>query len=320
MSGFADRLIDKARRSQSRVIVGLDPVIPYFPAYLQTRLHHTPTEEMLEETIVAFNQVVVAATETEAVAYKPQAAFYEQYGMAGLRALHRTILLLRERGLLVILDAKRNDVAHTAAAYATAWLAPRHPLFDSPNPWQVDALTLNGYLGSDGILPFIAANTEAGLFILGKTSNPSSGELQDLPLWDATTGRGGTVAEKMAELVDQWGQSSVGQQGFSNIGLVVGATYPDLVSRLRAIAPQAIFLMPGIGAQGGALEAIVAGSGQKGVGAYAASSRGLLYPFQPAELANEEWPKLATTRIEAVIHTLRQTIQAQLETATSVRV
>lgn len=314
MEGFADRLIDRAQSVQSRVIVGLDPVVTHFPAYLQAQLRHTPTEEMLEETIVAFHQVVIAATEGEAVAYKPQAAFYEQYGMAGLRALHRTILLLRERGLLVILDAKRNDVAHTAAAYATAWLAPRHPLFDSPNPWQVDALTLNGYLGSDGILPFMAANTAAGLFILGKTSNPSSGELQDLPLWEATTGRGGTVAEKMAELVDQWGQSHVGRQGFSNVGMVVGATYPHLVSRLREIAPRAIFLMPGIGAQGGALEAIVAGSGQAGTGAYAASSRSLLYPFQPAELADADWPKEASVRIKSAAHTLRQTIQAQLKT------
>ncbi|MBF0401037.1 MAG: orotidine-5'-phosphate decarboxylase [Magnetococcales bacterium] len=315
MEAFADRLIEKAKRVQSRVIVGLDPVVTCFPAYLQEQLRHNPTESQLEEILVDFNRVVVEATAAVAVAYKPQAAFYEQYGLAGLQALLRTIALLREREQLVILDGKRNDVAHTAGAYATAWLAPRHPLFDTPNPWQVDGVTLNGYLGSDGILPFMAANTAAGLFVLTKTSNPSSGELQDRPLWDGVGGAGVTVAEKMAELVHQWGQSSLGRHGFSNVGMVVGATYPAIASRLRDIAPQALFLMPGIGAQGGSLGAIVAGSGAAGVGAYAASSRGLLYPFQPAELPGADWPEQAGNRIEAAARNLQQTIQARLQAA-----
>ncbi|MBF0161209.1 MAG: orotidine-5'-phosphate decarboxylase [Magnetococcales bacterium] len=312
MEGFADRLIDRALARRSRVVVGLDPDIGRFPAFLRAQLQQQPTEAQLEEVVVAFNQLVIEATEAEVVAYKPQAAFYEQYGLAGMRALQRTLTLLRERGLLVIMDAKRNDVAHTAGAYGIAWLAPRHPLFDAANPWQVDALTLNGYLGSDGIVPFLEVNPEAGLFVLTKTSNPSSGELQDLFLWTEGGERGGTVAEKMAELVHQWGQRGVGRHGFSNVGMVVGATYPEMAGQLRRLAPQALFLMPGIGAQGGSLEGIVAGAGPQGVGAYAASSRSLLYPFRPDELADAHWSDRARARILAAAQQLRQAIHARL--------
>ncbi len=228
MSGFADRLIEKAYENQSRVIVGLDPNIKRFPEYLQEELRQDPTDERLEETLVAFNRTVVAATRDQAVAYKPQAAFYEQYGLAGVRALQSTITMLREAGLLTIIDAKRNDIAHTAGAYATAWIGARHPLFDTPNPWRSDAITINGYLGRDGIDPFIAANPDAGLFVLAKTSNPSSGELQDLSL-----ASGETVAEKMASLAQSWGETHIGQRGYSNVGIVVGATWPEYSARLR---------------------------------------------------------------------------------------
>ncbi len=317
MTGFADRLIDRAMVCQSRVIVGLDPDVVHFPAYLQDQLRRHPTEEQLEEVVVAFNRVVIEATATEAVAYKPQAAFYEQYGLAGMKALQRTLALLRDQGLLVIMDAKRNDVAHTAGAYATAWLAPRHPLFGTPNPWQVDAITLNGYLGSDGIYPFLESNAEAGLFVLTRTSNPSSGELQDLPVWEEGIGRGATVAEKMASLVHEWGQSGLGRHGFSSVGMVVGATYPEVAGRLRHIAPNALFLMPGVGVQGGTLEAIVAGAGAGGMGAYAASSRGLLYPFHPEELADARWSEQATVRMASAARTLRRAIQEKVGSASA---
>ncbi|MEO5362257.1 MAG: orotidine-5'-phosphate decarboxylase [Magnetococcus sp. DMHC-8] len=313
MTTFADRLIDRALACHSRIVVGLDPDVARFPVALQARLRQQPTEAQLTEILVDFNRVVIEATATEVVAYKPQAAFYEQYGLAGLQALQRTIALLHERGLLVIMDAKRNDVAHTAGAYATAWLAPRHPLFGTPNPWQVDAITLNGYLGSDGIRPFQAVNAEAGLFVLAKTSNPSSGELQDLPLW-AEGKPGVTVAEKMAELVHQWGDARLGRQQFANVGMVVGATYPEMAHRLRRIAPHALFLMPGVGAQGGSLDAVVAGAGPHGVGAYAASSRGLLYPFHPDELSDDGWPDLVTARVAAATGQLRRLIQEKLAT------
>jgi orotidine-5'-phosphate decarboxylase len=308
MGGFADRLLAQAGKNRSRMIVGLDPTLQRFPEYLQGQLKAEPTEQCLEDTVFAFNQAVIEATEDQAVAYKPQAAFYEQYGLAGVKALQRTITLLREKGLLTIIDAKRNDIAHTAGAYATAWLSATHPIFKTPNLWQSDAITINGYLGRDGIDPFLAANPDAGLFILAKTSNPSSGELQDLPL-----ASGETVAEKMAALAQGWGESVMGSCGFSNIGIVVGATYPEYSARLRSIAPNAPFLMPGIGAQGGSLDAITAASGKDGMGAYAASSRGVMYPFKPEECDGSNWQDLTRLRIADAAKTLREAIQARLE-------
>ena len=308
MSNFSDRLLERAEAIRSRVIVGLDPDVGRFPGYLQSQLRAEPTEERLQETVFEFNRAVIEATAADAVAYKPQSAFYEQYGLAGMTALCRTVAFLRERGLIIILDAKRNDIAHTAGAYATAWIADRHPLFDVPNPCRVDAITINGYLGSDGVQPFKDVNPDAGLFVLVKTSNPSSGEIQDLPLAD-----GRTVSEKMAEWVDRWGKSHVGERHFSSVGMVVGATYPETASRLRELAPHALFLMPGIGAQGGSLRAVVAGSGQGKTGAFAASSRGVMYPFQPEELADKDWRSTAMARMGRASAELRNAIYDTLK-------
>lgn len=304
---FADRLAGRALERSSRVIVGLDPDLDHFPLFLRERLRQEPTEACLEEVLFEFNQVVIEAAEPEAVGFKPQAAFYEQYGFAGLRALQRTIALLRDRGALVIMDAKRNDIAHTAGAYATAWLAPTHPLFATPNPWRVDALTINGYLGGDGVRPFMESNPDAGLFVLAKTSNPSSGQLQDLPLSD-----GLTVAEKMAELSALWGREAIGACGYSNVGIVVGATYPETAARLRALAPRTPFLMPGIGAQGGSLQAVLAGSGPDRLGAYAASSRGVMYPCRPEELAGPAWRQTAHEKISRAAVELKEAIRRVL--------
>ncbi|MBF0214512.1 MAG: orotidine-5'-phosphate decarboxylase [Magnetococcales bacterium] len=303
MGHFADRLIERALRIDSRVIVGLDPEVERFPEFLRQRLRDEPTEERLEEVLFTFNRQIIEATAFMAVGYKPQAAFYEQYGSAGHTALRRTLMLLRDLELPIIMDGKRNDVSHTAKAYATAWLATHHPVFKTPNPWRADALTINGYLGRDGVLPFLETNRDAGLFVLAKTSNPSSGDLQDLELES-----GGTVADKMAELADRWGADSVGAQGYGNVGIVVGATYPEMAARLRRVAPRSLFLMPGIGAQGGSLQAIAAAAGSQGVGAYAASSRGVMYPFKSEELAGAAWRDALQERVEEAARTLQAAV------------
>ncbi|NGZ05462.1 MAG: orotidine-5'-phosphate decarboxylase [Magnetococcales bacterium] len=307
MDHFADRLIERALQLNSRIIVGLDPEVERFPGVMRQRLRAEPCEERLEETLFTFNRLIIEATASVAVGYKPQAAFYEQYGTAGHVALRRTLMLLRDLHLPIILDGKRNDVAHTAKAYATAWLAPDHPLFGTPNPWRADAMTINGYLGADGVTPFLQTNPRAGLFILAKTSNPSSGDLQDLEL-----SSGGSVADRMARLAAQWGQDSIGSHGYSNVGIVVGATYPQTAARLRQVAPHALFLMPGIGAQGGSLEAIAVAAGSGGVGAYAASSRGVIYPYQPEELSGSDWPALLSQRVAEAAETLRAAVMGVL--------
>ncbi len=283
--GFSDRIVARANKLRSRLIVGLDPDMNKFPLFLQRRWKDRPTPDNLAEIIFSFNKTVIEATKNLAVAYKPQAAFYEQYGIAGIDALQRTVCFLREQDLLVILDAKRNDIAHTAGAYAEAWLSSKSRLTSTPNLWQVDAITINGYLGKDGIDPFLAANPASGLFVLAKTSNPSSADLQDLKLDDGKT----TVCEKMAMLAQEWGLGEVGESGYSRLGLVVGATYPEVTKRLRELAPKALFLMPGVGAQGGPLESIVAGAGANKLGAYIASSRSVLYGFELNETENADW-------------------------------
>ncbi|MBF0629091.1 MAG: orotidine-5'-phosphate decarboxylase [Magnetococcales bacterium] len=307
MSHFADRLIGRGLTIRSRVIVGLDPEVERFPAFLRQRLREEPTEERLAETLFSFNRNVIEASAAVAVGFKPQAAFYEQYGTAGHTALQRTLMLLRDLDIPIILDGKRNDVAHTARAYAIAWLAPEHPVFKTPNPWRADALTINGYLGRDGVVPFLETNRDAGLFVLAKTSNPSSGDLQDLEL---TSGQ--TVADTMARLADTWGQDSIGSSGYSNVGIVVGATYPETAARLRQLAPRALFLMPGIGAQGGSLQAITAAAGAQGVGAYAASSRGVMYPFQPEELADADWQSSLVQRVAEAARSLQEAVNGAM--------
>ncbi|MCI0561362.1 MAG: orotidine-5'-phosphate decarboxylase [Nitrososphaera sp.] len=283
-TSFPDRLVMRASEVGSRLIVGLDPNVDKFPMFLQQEWRERPTLENLADIIFRFNQAIIEATKVVAVAYKPQAAFYEQYGMAGLLALQRTVGFLRKQELIVILDAKRNDIAHTAKAYAEAWLSSERPLTFTPNEWRVDAITINGYLGRDGVEPFLAINQEAGLFVLAKTSNQSSQEIQDCQLIE-----GGTVYEKMASLANEWGADDVGEHGYSRLGLVVGATYPEATKRLRKIAPKALFLMPGLGVQGGDLESIAEGAGADTLGAYAASSRSVLYNFTPEETNSEDW-------------------------------
>jgi|GEM_PF-36086 len=274
---FADRLVERAERIDSRLIVGLDPDVEHFPGYLQGRFRSDPTPDVLEEIIVEFHEVVIEATSPLAVAYKLQVAFYEQYGLAGLHALQRTIALLRERDLPIILDAKRNDIAHTAKAYGLAWLSHSRPSLGDDNDWRVDALTVNGYLGHDGIQPFLDVDPYAGLFVLAKTSNPSSGEFQDLLLKEEEI----MNHERMALLAKEWGKETIGERGYSRIGLVVGATYPEASRQLRDLAPTALFLMPGVGAQGAGYDSVALGGGKDGLGAYAASSRSVLYGFDP---------------------------------------
>lgn len=281
---FTDRLINKALELNSRLIVGLDPDINKFPEYLQELWRKRPTEKTLEDIIFSFNKAIIEATKDVAVAYKPQAAFYEQYGVAGLRAMQRSICFLRDQRLLAILDAKRNDISHTAKAYADAWLSTERPFTHTINEWQVDAITVNGYLGKDGIEPFLRANPDAGLFILAKTSNPSSLDLQDCQLLEKKT-----VYEKMASLANEWGEKDIGEHGYSRVGLVVGATYPEATKQLRKIAPKAIFLMPGVGAQGGGFESIAAGAGEDKICAYASSSRSVLYSYKLDDTHNAKW-------------------------------
>jgi orotidine-5'-phosphate decarboxylase len=272
---FADWMVERANAIDSRVVVGLDPDLGKFPKCLRDAILGSEDPGVVTTSIVDFNKALINGTKPYAVAYKPQAAFYEQYGLAGYSALLETIAYARSVGVPVIFDGKRNDIGHTASAYGNAWLADKHPFLERANPARGDAITINGYLGRDGVQPFLDASATAGVFVLAKTSNPTSGELQDLTVDDSTT----LLYERMSALSAEWGESNVGSSGFSRVGLVVGATYPEVARRVREIAPHALFLMPGVGAQGAGVEGIVMGSNSDGHGAFASSSRGIMYSF-----------------------------------------
>ena len=208
---------------------------------------------------------------------KVQIAYYEQYGTAGLRAFYETLRYAKEQGLVVITDAKRNDIGATASQYAAAFLGETNVGENTFSAFPSDFLTVNGYLGSDGITPFVeqCQKHDKGIFVLVKTSNPSSGELQNLKLED-----GRTVYECMGDMVERWGEGTVGKYGYSCVGAVVGATYPEEAKVLRARLPHTFFLVPGYGAQGANAEMLKNCFDANGLGGVVNNSRGVLCAYQ----------------------------------------
>lgn len=256
-----DAFIEAAKKKRNPSVLGLDPKIEYVPDFLKQGV--SPAEALLE-----FNRGLIDCCADLIAAVKPQSAFYEIYGAAGAAALEKTIKYAKSAGLYVILDAKRGDIGSTAQAYAEAYLGP-----DSAGS---DCMTVNAYLGWDGIKPFanIAAKYDKALFILVKTSNPSSAEFQDIICED-----GKPLYRLVGEKAELWGGDSIGSYGYSRIGAVVGATYPRQVAELREAMPHTFFLIPGYGAQGGSA-ADAALAFKNGAGAAVNSSRGLMCAYQ----------------------------------------
>lgn len=285
---FAQRLWQAAEGKNSRVVVGLDPQWQLLPPSLaaEAERRHGKTLDAVEWAITRFNETLVEAMEPVAVAVKLQAAFYEQFGWRGWRAMERSVEAAREKGLLVIIDGKRNDIASSAQAYSNAFLG-RVPLWnDEGEPaFDADALTVNPYLGSDGLMPFIedCDRWGKGVFVLVRTSNPSAGELQDLPLRsDPESNPYGfdTVVEAVGHRVEQFNESRKDRSGYGPIGAVVGATYPQEAARLRALMPSTLFLVPGYGAQGAGAEDVRPAFDEHGWGAIVNSSRGICYAYR----------------------------------------
>jgi len=262
MRNFADRLTAAIDEKKSCVVVGLDPRVDALPAELRNRAK--PSDADAAEAILAFNARVIEAVAPHAVAVKPQVAFYEALGWHGFRAFAETIRIAHEYGLIVISDVKRGDIGSTAEAYAKAHL----------DRFGADAVTVNPYLGTDSIAPFLKRATEGkGIFVLVKTSNPSSAELQDLAVSEAT------LYERVAALVDQWGKAHRGDSGYSAVCAVMGATFPEAAARLRERMPRAIFVVPGYGAQGGGAEECRPCFDSLGHGAVVNSSRGIIFAY-----------------------------------------
>lgn len=275
---FADRLVAACRDKQSVLVVGLDPRWASLPPSLQELAVKANglTAQAAALAFHLFGRAIIDAVADVAVAVKPQFAFYEQYGPWGMHSLLQTVEYARSQGLLVIGDAKRGDIGSTAEAYAEAYLGGLSGQNEPSFSMSLDALTVNAYLGSDGVLPFVkaAAKTDSGIFALVKTSNPSSGEIQDRLVDDEP------VHSLMARQVNAWGEPLIGESGYSSVGAVVGATYPAEAAELRKLMPRNIFLVPGYGAQGGTAADVVPAFNADGLGAVVNSSRGIIFAYQ----------------------------------------
>jgi orotidine-5'-phosphate decarboxylase len=270
---FADRLAQAVQDKGSPLVVGLDPDLKRFPDLVMAAAREQAQDPRREAAaaIIAFNEQVIEAVAPFACAVKPQIAYYEMWGPPGLEAYEHTIRAARAAGLLVIGDAKRGDIGSTATAYATAHLTGEA---------AVDSLTVNPYLGTDSVQPFLNAVAEhdAGLFILVRTSNPSACEIQDLVAGELK------VHEHVARLVDGWGTEHVGACGYSSVGAVVGATAPGELKSLRQRLHRSWLLIPGVGAQGGSAADVACAFDANGLGAVVNSSRGILYSYEnPAD-------------------------------------
>lgn len=269
-----DQLIEKIITMQNPTCVGLDAQLDYLPAEMREGVE---TCEQAADAILAFNKKIVDSVCDIVPAVKVQIAYYEQYGAAGVAAFFATVAYAKEKGLFVIADCKRNDIGSTAARYSAAYLGETALGDKTVRVAGCDFLTVNAYLGTDGVAPFLddCKKFDTGLFILVKTSNPSSGELQDLKLAD-----GRTVYECMGDMVEGWGAEFVGKYGYSAIGAVVGATHPAEAKILRDRLAHTFFLVPGYGAQGGNAEMLKNCFDKNGLGGIVNNSRGILCAYK----------------------------------------
>ena len=280
-----DALIRRIDALKNPTVVGLDPTLEMIPGYLKEEMfaRYGKTPEAVAEMFLAFNTAIMDAVKDIVPAVKPQIAFYERFGIAGLAAYEKTAALAREKGFIVIGDIKRGDIGSTAAAYA-AHIGGTEIEGEKFDLWHEDFITVNPYLGVDGIKPFVEACNAAdkGIFVLVKTSNPSSGELQD-KLVD-----GRPVYLRVADLVSEWGKDSMGELGYSRVCAVVGATHPEEGERAREALPHTFFLVPGYGAQGGKAEDIRRFFDKDGRGCIVNSSRGIIAAYRKSEKYGEK--------------------------------
>ena len=291
-----DSLVAKIKEKSNPSIAGLDPKIEYVPAYLREKAYDEFGKNLrgAAEAIWQFNKGLIDALYDVVPAVKPQSAFYEMYGLAGEEVLGRTVEYAKSKGLYVVLDVKRNDIGSTAEAYSAAYLGKVQVDGEEFEALPVDSVTVNPYLGTDGIAPFVAdcKKYDKSIFALVKTSNPSSGELQDLDI------NGEKIFEKVASLVNKWGEETIGKSGYSAVGAVVGATYPEQAKILRKLMPKAYFLVPGYGAQGGNASDVKFSFNDDGLGAIVNSSRGIMCAYKKENAPEESFAESA--RKEAI--------------------
>lgn len=276
-----DRLIEKIIKLKSPVVMGLDPRYDMIPECVRNK--YSSDLEGASKAILEYNKCLIDNTYDIIPAIKPQIAFYEMFGIYGMKTFLDTCKYAKEKGMIVIADNKRGDIGSTAKGYSNAYLGKTKIGDIEESIFDVDFITVNPYMGTDCIEPFIedCKKYDKGIFILAKTSNPSSGELQDEKLEN-----GEEVYKKVISLIEKWGEDLRGKYGYSSISAVVGATYPKQLQELRKLATHTFFLIPGYGAQGGKAEDIKLGFDSKGLGGIVNASRSLMCAYK-----KEDWKK-----------------------------
>lgn len=293
--GF-DRLCEAILAKNNPTVAGLDPKLDYIPAFIKAAsfAKYGNTLEGAADALLNFNKGLIDALCDIVPAVKPQCAYYEMYGWQGVKTLYETIQYAKSKGLFVITDGKRNDIGTTMEAYAAAHLGKVSVNGVETAPFDADALTVNGYLGTDGIAPLlpICKAQDKGIFVLVKTSNKSSGELQDQCIQDTS------IYRTMGNMCENWGADSHGKYGYSAVGAVVGATYPEQLSELRKALPHTFFLVPGYGAQGGGAKDVAPAFDKNGLGAVINSSRGIMCAYKKGDYSEDQYAEAA--RDEAI--------------------
>ncbi len=280
-----NRLIENIKKTNAPIVAGLDPMMKFVPEYIKQEAfaQHGETLEGAAEAVWQYNKGIVDAICDLVPAVKPQAAMYEQFGVPGMAVFKRTVDYCKEKGLVVIGDIKRGDIGSTSEAYAVGHLGRVTVGSRSYSAFDEDFVTVNPYLGSDGVKPFmkVCEQEKKGIFVLVKTSNPSSGELQDRMV------DGKPLYELVGELVAQWSAECMPEcGGYSYVGAVVGATYPEQGKLLRQVMPRSFILVPGYGAQGGKGADLVHFFNEDGLGAIINSSRGIIAAYQQEQYAH----------------------------------
>lgn len=306
-----DKLIEKIQKTKAPIVVGLDPMLSYVPEHVQKKAfaEYGETLRGAAEAIWQFNKEIVDQTFDLIPAVKPQIAMYEQFGVEGMEAYKKTVDYCKSKGLVVIGDIKRGDIGSTSAAYAAGHLGKVQVGSQTYTGFDEDFATVNPYLGSDGVKPFIDVCKEEkkGLFILVKTSNPSSGEFQD----QLVNGR--PLYELVGEKVAQWGSEHCGKT-YSYIGAVVGATYPEQGKLLRKVMPKAFILVPGYGAQGGKGKDLVHFFHEDGLGAIVNSSRGIIAAYKQeayAKYGPEHYAEASRAAVEDMVADIQGALEAR---------
>ena len=306
-----NRLVEKIKKTKAPIVVGLDPMLSYIPEQVKEKAYEEfgETLEGAAEAVWQFNKEIVDKTYDLIPAVKPQIAMYEQFGLPGLTAFKRTVDYCHEKDLVVIGDIKRGDIGSTSAAYAAGHIGRVQVGSRSYVPFDEDFVTVNPYLGSDGVKPFLEVCKEEkkGMFILVKTSNPSSGEFQD------RLAEGRPLYELVGEKVAEWGSGAMGDE-YSYVGAVVGATYPEMGKVLRKLMPKAYILVPGYGAQGGKGKDLVHFFHEDGLGAIVNSSRGIIAAYKQekyAEFGEENYGDASRAAVEEMILDIRGALESR---------